>query len=1687
MKKRIFAFTLAMVMLVTTVYVGGLSLFASAAGAGADAVSGLYDVYANGGTYGTEAVSSDNAWVTGNGSDAAAVGGSYGIPMARPNNASYSVVVDNSTVGQDIVDATGTSKVSYFSNGATVSTNPYGYSSDGTEETIGGTAVLKENIVQFKMYMFVYREPSAGAMKFYVSDAQDGEYREISVSRVANPDWTPGWRSYVYEPADYTEIEKTDRYLKFEFTKPRTEDPNYAYQIAQFDYVCEDTCYYLKANSMAEVYNNNDIWCEYTTSTDASASNLRMVVNGSDHFELTPSRYNLVKLSAGDAYATFYSPYDIYGGKFRFSTNPSYTYNIGIELAASYEDYEAGNAVSVDVATNQITGVTTWTKTYETVITDTNIPDGMHYARITFAAVNEPSFNASHFNFHTFQFGVKVYPVEDEIEYDSITAEYLKTNRSLWRENAYSNSDFNDPVKAAANFKCVTNANVNTAQSPVNVNLRKQVAGDAYATFYSADKDIADATFYYTDVNNVAVTVSVAASYDDFASGDAITLQTVRKQTTSVWAKGYTLSLLPGQDIPSGMHYIRFAIAAPANESFNQAAFALYAYDLGYKPDVNYVTSFAYRTVGATDFSAQFNFEGSDSNTTIKAYTADTDSAEYYTEVAMSRTAGKLAGATTATEWTSYLYTPDDPTALGDYVKFEIIQPADSLKEDVQFMGLSYTSDDTNLKAYDLSTLRIMDEMNITRRNRLFNCAGNLDTAADIGGYRYFRPLDANSDGFVVYDFESLENFRVYASTINNPEDIDIRFYVAAEDDDAKYTQIETKYEFGYRTEKGRWGYESYAFTPCDPADIPAGSRYLKVAGTTANGTDFRVVRFEGKQVASAQRAAAGVAVTPGTLVNVTDNDGVLSVTDPNSVASVAFNPSYATYATATLTVDPDLVGKVDAYWSVANLAVDTKVVADGNTLKVSTADPIASPASTANFKLTITTLGTATSDTVTIDSVMYHKSVLNNVNIAAASNGTVAVDNATAYFGQTVTITATPNAGYVLQDLYVTANSGAAVELAGNTFVMPNEAVTVTAVFHDETYTVTKGTYNSTLGDFDITIEGDTVTVTTTSNEGYQANTVTATGAYFGEVEVTRVDADTFTFTKPNDDVTVDVEFGVRVLSTDTLSYMGSSIRLDDHLVEGNRGLRFKAQGVFPLNGEDNETVVVDGTTYDVTAFGFLIMRADKEETFAGLAAAEGKGTEMAIQNRLSTGKYLLAVNATKVNYYKKDASKNIRTIQYSAVIKSMTDAMQYRWLMARPYFICTNTETGDTVYFYGETQTADIYQTKLGGKFADPSLEASLNNQLNEGTLLANESSSATDNDWRDLAYSNIVEGSVKVFVPSGRDFENIVAATQTTECVEGVDYEIDYENGKIRRIPYAGNPIPDYDQRATYTLENQYNAGAFTPVSSGLASYYTYGNVAYVTYDYVEVSTDNKAISTYLKEFVADNGNTPLSDDFKTLLETKAANNDTLTYLVIGDSISTGADGYRDGYEWTYSGRFKTWLEETYPGLTVDVVNYAVGGHRSNNGLSHLTQAFADGYTPDLVTVAFGMNDQNIGTNETYKDADDYAAYTANYTTMLNYIRANAPSAEVIAVTPMPACPLSSLCTYDSDGVTFSSCKYAEALENWGKTNGVAVAPVNEAFMYAHDEKDKTWAELIITIVNHPGQYGHGIYCEALSALF
>ena len=128
-------------------------------------------------------------------------------------------------------------------------------------------------------------------------------------------------------------------------------------------------------------------------------------------------------------------------------------------------------------------------------------------------------------------------------------------------------------------------------------------------------------------------------------------------------------------------------------------------------------------------------------------------------------------------------------------------------------------------------------------------------------------------------------------------------------------------------------------------------------------------------------------------------------------------------------------------------------------------------------------------------------------VNIAVATNGKIEADNTVASIGETVTLTATAEAGYELDKITVTYGDGQEVEVsADNIFIMPAADVMVSATFKKIDYVINiNKSENGTIEvDKDTAQIDDEVTLNILPDEGYSLNFVLVQDDDNNEIELT-------------------------------------------------------------------------------------------------------------------------------------------------------------------------------------------------------------------------------------------------------------------------------------------------------------------------------------------------------------------------------------------------------------------------------------------------------------------------------------------------------------------------------------------------------------------------------------------------------
>ena len=145
-------------------------------------------------------------------------------------------------------------------------------------------------------------------------------------------------------------------------------------------------------------------------------------------------------------------------------------------------------------------------------------------------------------------------------------------------------------------------------------------------------------------------------------------------------------------------------------------------------------------------------------------------------------------------------------------------------------------------------------------------------------------------------------------------------------------------------------------------------------------------------------------------------------------------------------------------------------------------------------------------------------------ITLTTPEHGTITADKTEAVAGETVTLTVTPDTDYELDVLTVKDAANNDIKVTNNTFTMPASAVTVTATFKLQTFTITRTTseHGTIAADKTEAAAGETVTLTVTPDAYYQLKTITVT---YGEGETVAVTSDN-TFTMPAGEVSVTAEF---------------------------------------------------------------------------------------------------------------------------------------------------------------------------------------------------------------------------------------------------------------------------------------------------------------------------------------------------------------------------------------------------------------------------------------------------------------------------------------------------------------------------------------------------------------------------------
>jgi len=303
--------------------------------------------------------------------------------------------------------------------------------------------------------------------------------------------------------------------------------------------------------------------------------------------------------------------------------------------------------------------------------------------------------------------------------------------------------------------------------------------------------------------------------------------------------------------------------------------------------------------------------------------------------------------------------------------------------------------------------------------------------------------------------------------------------------------------------------------------------------------------------------------------------------------------------------------------------------------------------------------------------------------------------------------------------------------------------------------------------------------------------------------------------------------------------------------------------------------------------------------------------------------------------------------------------------------------------------------------------------------------------------LMFTGLLPGSISVrstYEPGGKD---------TIVYEQGRDYVVNCTLGTIARAP--ASRMPDFSKNVLYG-QKSFDHGKFP----GFTNHGFFVCVDYVT----------RAGSPLTKP----------TDQSAPLAKTRAklSAGGPFKLIAFGDSISAGGEASTEDLR--FQNRYAQTLKARFPKAEITVENGATGGDTTADGLARLEEKVLT-RKPDLVLVAFGMNDHNVPAYGVPLDK-----FEANLDQIVSTIR-DRTGAEVILLSTFPPNPDWAFGSHQME-------KYAEATRRVAEKQKCAYADVYSVWAMALARKDAS--SLLGNNINHPNDFGHWLYLQALEAV-
>jgi len=305
------------------------------------------------------------------------------------------------------------------------------------------------------------------------------------------------------------------------------------------------------------------------------------------------------------------------------------------------------------------------------------------------------------------------------------------------------------------------------------------------------------------------------------------------------------------------------------------------------------------------------------------------------------------------------------------------------------------------------------------------------------------------------------------------------------------------------------------------------------------------------------------------------------------------------------------------------------------------------------------------------------------------------------------------------------------------------------------------------------------------------------------------------------------------------------------------------------------------------------------------------------------------------------------------------------------------------------------------------------------------------------------------------------SVTSATRTTNYEAGRDYVFDAA-GKSLSLP-AGSRIPFVTHDQLYPLMTS-DAPKIRRQRGDMTRGIFFDNKA--GYHELQVEVTYRPVPDQWKGDVP-----PFAGNTLPRTIAKLRNKQPLRVLLSGDSISEGYNaskftGARPGCP-AYGELVALALEKRF-GSRVSFSNHAVGGWNSGRGLKQAIDEQLGEQKPDVVIIAFGMNDVF---------ARDAAAYQQNVRGIMQAIRQDSPDTEFLLV--------ASMLGNDQWGMPMEQFPlYRDALE---ELCGAGVALADLTTVWKELLKHKSFYDLTGNGVNHPNDFGHIVYAQTILSRF